>query len=145
MCIIDRDKLATGTGAFVDGVGKIGSATNQLADGLTSLSTAEKTAAKNASQATKDFGTLQSALTAVSQDQKACADGDTGACDELADDQAAMGSAMKALGTSVYTTSGYLNGADAKHPGLAAGLTKVASGAHKLADGVTTAAAKRCV
>ena len=36
-----------------------------------------------------------------------------------------MGSAMKALGTSVYTTSGYLNGADAKHPGLAAGLTKV--------------------
>lgn len=136
------DKLATGTGAFVDGVGKIGSATNQLADGLTSLSTAEKTAAKNASQATKDFGTLQSALTAVSQDQKACADGDTGACDELADDQAAMGSAMKALGTSVYTTSGYLNGADAKHPGLAAGLTKVASGAHKLADGVTTAAAK---
>ncbi len=49
---------------------------------------------------------------------------------------------MKALGTSVYTTSGYLNGADAKHPGLAAGLTKVASGAHKLADGVTTAAAK---
>lgn len=134
-------KLATGTGAFVDGVGQIGSGAQQLATGLTKLSTAEKTAAKNADQATKDFGALSAALTAMGSDQKACADGDTAACDKLSGDQSDVGSAMKALGTSVYTTSGYLNGAAGK-AGLAGGLAQVATGAHKLADGATTAAQK---
>lgn len=133
------DKLATGTGAFVGGVGKIGSGAQQLAGGLTKLSSAEKTAAKNADQATKDFGGLSAAMTAMGSDQQACTDGDSSACDKLAGDQADVSSAMKALGTSVYTTSGYLNGAAGK-PGLAAGLAQVATGAHKLADGATTAA-----
>jgi EmrB/QacA subfamily drug resistance transporter len=135
------DKLAVGTGAFVNGVGQIGSGAQQLAGGLTKLSAAEKTAAKNASQATKDFGSLSSAMADMGTDQKACDDGDTSACDKLADDQSAVSSAMKGLGTSVYTTSGYLNGAAGK-PGLASGLSQVAAGAHKLADGATMAASR---
>jgi X-X-X-Leu-X-X-Gly heptad repeat protein len=79
-------------------------------------------------------------------DQKACADDSTSsACDELADDSSAVSAAMKDLGTSVYTTSGYLNGAvvkGKKMPGLASGLSQVASGAHQLADGATMAADK---
>jgi len=135
------DKLALGTGAFVNGVGQIGSGAQQLAGGLTKLSAAEKTAAKNASQATKDFGSLSSAMADMGTDQKACDDGDTTSCDKLADDESAVSSAMKELGTSVYTTSGYLNGAAGK-PGLASGLSQVATGAHKLADGATMAASK---
>lgn len=135
------DKLATGTGAFVGGVGKIGDGAQQLAGGLTKLSTAEKTAAKNADQATKDFGSLTAAMTAMGADQKACAAGDADACANLTGDQADVSSAMKALGTSVYTTSGYLNGAQGK-PGLASGLAQVATGAHKLADGASMAASK---
>jgi EmrB/QacA subfamily drug resistance transporter len=135
------DKLATGTGAFVDGVGQIGAGAQQLAGGLSKLSAAEKTAAKNADQATEDFGALSAAMTTMGADQKACAGGDADACGKLTGDQAEVGSAMKALGTSVYTTSGYLNGAAGK-PGLAAGLAQVATGAHKLADGATTAASK---
>ena len=136
------DKLALGTGAFVSGVGQIGSGAQQLAGGLTKLSAAEKTAAKNASQATKDFGSLSTAIADLGADQKACADDSTSsACDKVADDESAVGSAMKALGTSVYTTSGYLNGAAGK-PGLASGLSQVATGAHKLADGATMAASK---
>jgi len=135
------DKLALGTGAFVNGVGQIGSGAQQLAGGLTKLSAAEKTAAKNASQATKDFGSLSSAMADMGTDQKACDDGDTTSCDKLADDESAVSSAMKELGTSVYTTSGYLNGAAGK-PGLASGLSQVATGAHKLADGATKAASK---
>ena len=136
------DKLALGTGAFVNGVGQIGSGAQQLAGGLTRLSAAEKTAAKNASQATRDFGSLSTAMADMGADQKACADDSTSsACDRIADDESAVSSAMKALGTSVYTTSGYLNGASGK-PGLAAGLTQVATGAHKLADGATMAASK---
>jgi len=135
------DKLALGTGAFVNGVGQIGSGAQQLAGGLTKLSAAEKTAAKNASQATKDFGSLSSAMADMGTDQKACDDGDTTSCDKLADDESAVSSAMKELGTSVYTTSGYLNGAAGK-PGLASGLSQVATGSHKLADGATKAASK---
>ena len=134
-------KLATGTGAFVDGVGQIGSGAQQLAGGLTKLSAAEKTAAQNAGQATKDFGALSSAMATMGSDQKACSDGDTASCDKLAGDQTDVSSAMKSLGTSVYTTSGYLNGAAGK-PGLASGLAQVATGAHKLADGATLAASK---
>ncbi len=136
------DKLALGTGAFVNGVGQIGSGAQQLAGGLTKLSAAERTAAKNASQATKDFSSLSTAIADMGADQKACADDSTSsACDRIADDESAVSSAMKALGTSVYTTSGYLNGAPGK-PGLASGLSQVATGAHKLADGATMAASK---
>ncbi|MGC3992634.1 MAG: MDR family MFS transporter [Propionicimonas sp.] len=136
------DKLATGTGQFVDGVGKIGSGAQQLASGLTKLSAAEKVAAKNAKNATSDFNALSAALAAMGSDQKECADDSTSsACDKLADDSSAVSAAMKDLGTSVYTTSGYLNGAQGQ-AGLATGLSQVASGAHKLADGATTAADK---
>jgi EmrB/QacA subfamily drug resistance transporter len=135
------DKLASGTGQFVDGVGQIGAGAQQLAGGLTKLSAAEKTAAKNAEQATRDFGSLSAAMTAMGADQQDCADGDSAACDQLSDDQSKVSAAMKDLGTSVYTTSGYLNGA-AGRPGLASGLAQVATGAHKLADGATTAARK---
>lgn len=135
------DKLATGTGAFVDGVGQIGAGAQQLASGLSKLSAAEKTAAKNAGQATDDFTSLSKAMAAMGADQQACSGGDTASCEKLSGDQADVSSAMKALGTSIYTTSGYLNGAQGK-PGLAAGLAQVATGAHKLADGATTAASK---
>jgi EmrB/QacA subfamily drug resistance transporter len=135
------DKLASGTGQFVDGVGQIGAGAQQLAGGLTKLSAAEKTAAKNAEQATRDFGSLSAAMTAMGADQQDCADGDSAACDQLSDDQSKVSAAMKDLGTSVYTTSGYLNGAGGR-PGLASGLAQVATGAHKLADGATTAARK---
>lgn len=136
------DKLATGTGAFVDGVGKIGSGAQALANGLSQLSSAEKVAAKNAKSATSDFNALSAALGEMGADQKACAaDSTSSACGRLADDSSAVSAAMKDLGTSVYTTSGYLNGAQGK-PGLATGLSQVASGAHKLADGATTAADK---
>jgi X-X-X-Leu-X-X-Gly heptad repeat protein len=136
------DKLALGTGAFVTGVGQIGSGAQQLAGGLTKLSAAEKTAARNAAQATRDFSNLSTAMADMGADQKACADDSTSsACDRIADDESAVSSAMKALGTSVYTTSGYLNGAAGK-PGLATGLSQVATGAHKLADGATMAASK---
>ncbi|HEY3338486.1 MAG TPA: DHA2 family efflux MFS transporter permease subunit [Propionicimonas sp.] len=135
------DKLALGTGAFVNGVSQIGSGAQQLAGGLTKLSAAEKTAARNASQATKDYGTLSAAIADMGSDQKACDDGDTAACAKISGDESAVSSAMKALGTSVYTTSGYLNGASGK-PGLASGLSQVATGAHKLADGATMAASK---
>ncbi|MFZ0530826.1 MAG: DHA2 family efflux MFS transporter permease subunit [Propionicimonas sp.] len=134
-------KLAVGTGAFVEGVGKIGSGAQQLATGLTTVSKAEQVAARNAEQATTDFAGLKAALTGLAGDQQACKDGDSSACDQLSDDQAAVTSAMTALGTSVYTTSGYLNGAAGK-PGLADGLSQLATGAGTLADGATTAAEK---
>ncbi len=162
-------KLATGTGAFVGGVGQIGSgaeqlakgtekiatATGQLSGGLAKLSTAEQAAAKQARHATSDYAALQRALTAMSTDQKACTDGDDSACDRLTADQSAMTKAMTALGASVYTTSGYLNGAGGK-PGLADGLSSAATGSKalaggmqqlatgtgKLADGATTAASQ---
>ena len=134
-------KLSTGTGAFVDGVGQIGTGAQRLATGLNKVSKAEQGAAKEARQATSDFNSLQSALTKMSGDQSDCADGDSAACDKLADDQAAMASAMKALGTSVYTTSGYLNGGGGQ-PGLASGLKQLASGTQQLATGLKTAAGK---
>ncbi len=135
-------KLADGTGQFVDGVGQIGSGAQQLASGLSKLSAAEKVAARNAKNATSDFNALSAALGALGADQKACAD-DSGsaACGKLEDDSTAVSAAMKDLGTAVYTTSGYLNGAQGK-PGLSSGLSQVATGAHKLADGATTAATK---
>lgn len=135
------DKLSTGTGAFVDGVGQIGTGAQKLATGLNKVSKAEQGAAKEARQATDDFNNLQSALGKMSGDQADCTNGDDAACDKLAADQDAMASAMKALGTSVYTTSGYLNGA-AGQPGLASGLKQLASGTQQLASGIKTAASK---
>ena len=134
-------ELSTGTGAFVDGVGQIGTGAQKLATGLTKVSKAEQGAAKQAKQATGDFADLQAALAAMASDQADCSDGVDSACDKLAGDQDSMSSAMKALGTSVYTTSGYLNGA-AGQPGLAAGLKQLAAGTQQLADGVKTAASK---
>ncbi len=134
-------KLSTGTSAFVDGVGQIGTGAQKLATGLNKVSKAEQGAAKEARQATNDFNKLQAALTTMSGDQADCANGDSAACDKLADDQDAMSSAMKALGTSVYTTSGYLNGASGQ-PGLASGLKQLASGTQQLASGIKTAASQ---
>lgn len=150
------DKLGTGTGAFVNGVGQIGTGaqalatgadklatgTGKVADGAGELSTglakvsaAETTAAKNAKQATADFNALSAAMTTMGTDQQACSTGDTDACDKLTADQAAVSKAMKALGTSVYTTSGYLNGASGK-PGLATGVAQLAAGSKGLASGL---------
>lgn len=177
------DQLSTGTGAFVDGVGKLGSGAQQLAagtskvagaskqlgsgasrlaGGLAKVAGATKQAAAEAKDATTDFGAVQHALADLSTDEQACSGGDTTACGQLAADQEHLTSAMTALGTSVYTTSGYLNGAQGK-PGLAdgvsslaggakslasgtsalsSGLEKLATGVGKLADGATTAADK---
>ena len=132
-------KLSDGTGAFVGGVGKIGEGAQKVATGLSQVSKAENTAATNAKRATADFNAVSAAMAAMGADQKACADGDQDACGKLADDQTKLSNAMKALGTSVYTTSGYLNGAQGK-PGLASGLSKLSKGAQQLADGATTAA-----
>ena len=162
-------KLSDGTGAFVGGVGKIGegaqalatgtrsaaSGAGKLATGVAKLSDAENVAATNAKQATDDFNALSAAMATMGDDQKKCSDGDQTACDKLEADQGKVSGAMKALGTSVYTTSGYLNGSGDK-PGLATGLAGVASGTkglasglnklgdglQKLADGATTAADK---
>lgn len=150
-------KLGEGTGAFVDGVGKIGQgaqglatgadklsgATGQLADGAAQLSTgltkvdaATKTAASSAHASTADFAHVQAALTTMGSDQAACAKADTDACGRIAADQAAVTSAMKALGTDVYTTDGYLNGKGGT-PGVSAGLSQLAGGAGKLSSGAT--------
>ncbi|MEN0070733.1 MAG: MFS transporter, partial [Propionicimonas sp.] len=150
-------RLSGGTGAFVDGVGKLGegarelatgtskiatasgrldAGARQLAAGLARTSAAESTAAKQARQATDDFGTLQTAIGALGDDQQGCTDGDSGACDRLAGDQADVTAAMTALGTSVHTTSGYLNGASGK-PGLADGVASLATGAKSLASGTS--------
>ena len=163
------DKLSTGTGAFVAGVGRIGSgaqqlaagtsktasAASQLASGLQQLSTAEKAAAAQAKTAAGDYAAVQNALDTMTGHQKDCVAGDTSACDHLTDDRAAMDEAMKALQTSLYSTSGYLNGSSDK-PGLsdglssaasgttalAGGLKQLATGTQKLADGATAAADK---
>jgi len=148
------DKLTIGTGAFVGGVGKIGAgaqqlatgtekiatATSELAGGLAKLSTAETTAARTSKQATSDFAAASKAMTDLSTHQKACADGDDSACDKLPGDQSALTKAMKALGTSVNTTSAYLNGATGQ-PGLAAGLSSAAKGSRQLAGGMQQVAA----
>ena len=163
------NKLSVGTGAFVGGVGQIGagaqqlatgtakvaSGAGQLATGLAKVSAAENTAAKNAKRATSDFNAVSAAMATLGADQKSCDDGDTTACDRVTADQTAVGSAMKSLGTSVYTTSGYLNGASGKpgladgvsqlasgSKGLASGLKQLAGGTQKLAAGATTAADK---
>ena len=143
------DKLASGTGAFVDGVGQLGpgaqqlaagtstiaTAENKLATGLQQLSSAENTAAAQAKDATGDYAALSSALDAMTADQKDCMAGDTNACDKLAADQASVDDKMSALQTSLYTTSGYLNGSSGK-PGLADGLSSAANGTSALADGL---------
>ena len=163
-------KLSTGTGAFVDGVGQIGtgasglatgtsklaSASGQLADGagqlssgLKKLSGATQTAAGTAKDATTEFATLQQAMTTLATDQKTCA-ADTAAagegaatpaaCAQLTSDQSAVSAAMKALGTSVYTTSGYLNGSG-EQTGIASGMTQLSGGADQLAAGTTQVSA----
>lgn len=151
------DQLGTGTGAFVDGVGKLGQGADGLAQGATKLSgasvqlaagasqlssglakvdAATKTAAAGAHASADDFTTLQTALTTLTTDQATCTQGEQDACGRLAADQGAVTSAMKALGTDVATTDGYLNG-KAGTPGAAAGLSQLASGADKLAQGTT--------
>jgi EmrB/QacA subfamily drug resistance transporter len=135
------NQLSTGTGKFVDGVGQIGSGAQQLASGLKKVSSAEKVAASQAKAATGDYAALSSALDTMTTDQKACVNGDQSACGQLAGDQAAVDDEMTALRTSLYTTSGYLNGAPGK-PGLATGLSALASGTQKLADGAKLAADK---
>ena len=163
------DRLSTGTGAFVGGVGRLGAGAQQLATGtakvaagagqlatgLAKVSSAEKTAARNAKQSTADFNKLSAAMATLDTDRTSCDDGDAAACDQIDGDQSAVTAAMKSLGTSVYTTSAYLNGAAGKpgladgvaqlatgSKGLASGLKQLAGGTQKLADGATTAADK---
>lgn len=140
------NQLSTGTGAFVSGVGKIGggatgasaiaNASGQLSSGLTKLSTAEQTAASTTQKSTTDYAALASAMKTLGADQQACTDGDSAACGRLASDNTSVQGAMTALATSVYTTSGYLNGGSGK-PGLATGLAQAASGSTKLSSGLT--------
>lgn len=142
-------KLSTGSGALADGAG-------QLSTGLKKISSATQTAAGSAKDATAEFGTLQAAMAALASDQKACTAGQAdavasagageaqaaasastpAACAKLAADQGKVTDAMKALGTSVYTTSGYLNG-QGSTPGIASGISQLSGGADKLAQGST--------
>jgi EmrB/QacA subfamily drug resistance transporter len=135
------DKLATGTGAFVDGVGKIGDGAQLIATGLKGVSKGETIAASSAKAAAGQYGTLSAAITAMTTDQKACVGGDQSACGQLDGDNAKVDDAMSALQTSVYTTSGVLNGTDSS-PSLAVVLKKLATGTQALATGAKTAASK---
>ena len=133
------DKLATGTSAYASGIGKLSTGATGLSQGLTAVSSATQTAAKHAHGATGDFAKAQAALAALAADEQKCAAGDTAACQAQASDTAALGATFKDLGTSVYTTDGYLNGANGK-PGVADGVSQLAQGAKKLADGAQAAA-----
>jgi EmrB/QacA subfamily drug resistance transporter len=152
---VGLDKLSTGTGQYVDGVSKIGTGaqqlatgtakvatastqlsagTSQLSSGLTKASSAGQSAAAEAKQATSDFTDVQAALQSMSADQKTCQSGEASACAKLADDQTDLQAALTSLGTSVYTTNAYMNGANGK-AGLASGLSSLATGAQKLSSG----------
>ena len=151
------DKLTDGTSAFVSGVGKLGDGAgvlakgttqaatgarklaggaSQIAEGLGQVSDATNAAAKQSKQATTDYAAVQDALDALTEDQQACAAGDNSACSHQDGDTTALQDAIKTLGTSVNTTSGYLNGSDSK-PGIASGLSGLATGADGLATGAT--------
>lgn len=151
-------KLSDGTTAYVDGVGQIGTGAgqlataagqaasastqlstgaSQLASGLSSVSGAATTAAAQAQQATTQFAGLQAALTALSTDQTQCQAGQTADCSKLTADQSALQQQMKQLGTSVATTSAYLNGGSGQQ-GIAAGLSGLASGAQTVAQGTSS-------
>ncbi len=150
-------KLTDGTSAFVDGVGKLGDGAGALANGATQaaggakqlatgaskiakglgqVSSATDAAAKQSKQATSDYAAVRDALDALTADQKDCAAGDADACDKESGDTDTLQDAVKTLGTSVYTTSGYLNGSDSK-PGIASGLSGLATGADGLASGTS--------
>ena len=149
------DRLTDGTSAFVAGVGKLGdgasalakgtsqaatgakqlaSGASQVSQGLGQVSGATNAAAEQSQQATADYAAVQQALGALAKDQQDCEAGDDDACSHESGDTAALQDAVKTLGTSVYTTSGYLNGSDSK-PGIASGLSGLASGADSLATG----------
>ena len=151
------DKLTDGTSAFVDGVGKLGDGAgalakgttqaaggakqlaggaSQLAKGLKQVSSATDVAAKQSKQATSDYAAVQDALDALTADQHDCQAGDADACSKESGDTDALQDAVKTLGTSVNTTSGYLNGSDSK-PGIASGLSGLADGADGLATGAS--------
>lgn len=133
------DKLASGTDTYAKGVGKLSTGVASVSQGLSAVNSATQTAAKNAHSATSDFATAQAALATLGADEQKCAAGDTAACTAQAADTAALATAFKALGVSVYTTDGYLNGANGK-PGVADGLNKLAQGSKKLASGAQAAA-----
>lgn len=133
------DKLASGTSAYVSGIGKLSAGATGLSQGLTAVNSATQTAAKHAHGATSDFAKAQAALAKLATDEQKCAAGDTAACQDQAADTAALGATFKDLGTSVYTTDGYLNGANGK-PGVADGVSQLTQGAKKLADGAEAAA-----
>jgi EmrB/QacA subfamily drug resistance transporter len=133
------DKLATGTSAYASGIGKLSDGATGLSQGLTAVNSATQTAAKHAHGATSDFVKAQAALAKLGADEQKCAAGDTAACQDQAADTAALGATFKDLGTSVYTTDGYLNGANGK-PGVADGVSQLAQGAKKLATGAEAAA-----
>ncbi|MCA0252972.1 MAG: hypothetical protein LCH76_11935 [Actinobacteria bacterium] len=148
-------KLTDGTSAFVSGVDKLGEGASalakgtsqaatgarqlaggasQLSQGLGQVSDATDAAAKESQQAAADYAAVQDALSTLTKDQQACEAGDAGSCGHEDADTAALQDAVKALGSSVYTTSGYLNGSDSK-PGIASGLSGLAAGADGLASG----------
>lgn len=133
------NKLASGTSAYAKGIGKLSAGTASVSEGLSAVNSATQTAAKNAHGATSDFATAQAALEALGADEQKCAAGDTAACQAQAADTAKLATAFKALGVSVYTTDGYLNGANGK-PGVADGLNKLTQGTKKLAAGAKAAA-----
>ncbi len=133
------DKLASGTSAYASGIGKLSAGATGLSQGLTAVNSATQTAAKHAHGATSDFAKAQAALATLAADEQKCAAGDTAACQDQAADTAALGATFKDLGTSVYTTDGYLNGANGK-PGVADGVSQLTQGAKKLADGAEAAA-----
>ncbi len=148
-------KLGAGTKSYVTGVGALGSGAQQVAtgaqqaasaggqlstgaakvsSGLGSVKTATNTAAASAKRATTDFAAVQQSMSALAKDQASCQSGTTASCGKLTADQAALQQQMKALGTSVYTTNGYLNGASGK-PGIASGISELSSGASAVAQG----------
>ncbi len=152
------DQLTDGTSSFVAGVGELGdgasalasgttkvaagahqlaTGTSRLSDGLSQASAAAGAAAKLSRQAATDYAEVRDALTALTRDQDACADGDQGACDAEPGDTAQLQEAIGNLGTSVATANGYLNGAGDR-PGLADGIAGLAAGA----DGLSTGAGR---
>ncbi|MEA5118800.1 MAG: DHA2 family efflux MFS transporter permease subunit, partial [Propionicimonas sp.] len=131
--------LATGTSKVAGGAHKLAGGASQLSGGLSKVSAATSAAAHQSKQATANFARVQAALTVLGEDQAACAAGDNDACDAATADTAQVTTTMKTLGTSVYTTSGYLNGSGGK-PGIADGLTGLAKGAKGLATGTDTLA-----
>ncbi|WP_051209525.1 MDR family MFS transporter [Propionicicella superfundia] len=127
-------QLATGASSAATASAQVSSGASQLSTGLSQASSAGATAAREAERATTDFTAVQTALADLSADQQTCQSGDSTACTKLTADQSALQTAMKELGTSVYTTSAYLNGANGT-TGLASGLSSLEGGAKSLSTG----------